>query len=65
MLPCDSTKAAKVTTNAAFVARWNRQKLRKEIEMYGRMRSDICNVSEFILPGVGLQSLRKPVVVFT
>jgi len=56
MLPCDPTKSAKATTNAAFVARWNRQKQRKEIEMYGRMHSDICNVSEFILPGVGLQT---------
>jgi len=65
MLSCDPTKAAKAKTNAAFVARWNRQKLRKEIEMYGRMHSDICNVSEFILPGVGLQSSRKPVIVFT
>ena len=55
ILPCAPTKAAEPTTNAGFVARWNRQKQNKEIEMYGWIHSDICNVLEFILPRVGLQ----------
>jgi hypothetical protein len=55
MLPCDPTKAVEATTNTGFVDRWNRQKQSKVIEMYGRIHSDICNVPQFIIPGVRLQ----------
>ena len=53
MLPCDPTKAE--STNTGFIDRWNRQKQSKEIEMYGRIHSDLCNVIKFLLPGVRLQ----------
>jgi len=53
MLPCDPTKAE--STNTGFIDRWNRQKQSKEIEMFGRVDSDICNVSKFLLPGIKLQ----------
>jgi hypothetical protein len=52
MLPCDPTKAE--STNTGFINRWNRQKQRKEIEMFGRTHSDISKVPKFILPGVKL-----------
>jgi hypothetical protein len=32
-----------------------RQKQSKEIEMYGRIHSDICNVPKFLLPNIRLQ----------
>ena len=53
MLPCDPTKAE--STNTGFVYRWNRQKQSKEMEMYERIHSDLCNVPKFLLPGVRLQ----------
>jgi len=53
MMPCDPTKAE--STNTGFVDRWNRQKQSKEIEMYGRIHSDICNVPKFLLPGIKMQ----------
>ena len=55
MLPCDPTKTYDETTNTSFIARWNRQKQSKVVEMYGRVHSDICNVPKFILPGVRIQ----------
>ena len=48
MMPCDPT-------NTGFIDRWNRQKQSKEIEMYGRIHSDICNVPKLLLPGIKLQ----------
>jgi hypothetical protein len=38
-----------------WFAHCNRQEQSKEIEMYERLHNVICNVSVFILPGVGLQ----------
>ena len=38
-----------------FVARWNRIKQRKEVQLIGRLNSDICNVVPYLLPGVNLQ----------
>jgi hypothetical protein len=43
LLPCDPTSAN--SKNAGFIARWNRMKQSKEIQMYGRLHSDICNVA--------------------
>jgi len=34
---------------------WNKQKETKEIEVYGRIHSDLCNVPKFLLPAVRLQ----------
>jgi hypothetical protein len=53
MLPCDPTQPD--TKNTGFIDRWNRQKQSKEIEMYGRIHSDICNVPKFLLPNIRLQ----------
>jgi hypothetical protein len=53
LLACDPTSAD--STNKGFIARWNRQKQSKVQELYGRLRSDICNLPEFLLPGVRLQ----------
>ena len=40
--------------NKGFVERWNRQKQSKVTELYGRLHSDLCNVPQFLLPGVRL-----------
>jgi len=53
MMPCGLTKAE--STNTGFIDRWNRLKQSKEIEMYGRIHSDICNVLKFLFPGIKLQ----------
>ena len=53
MLPCDPTKAE--SENTGFIDRWNGQKHSKEIEMFGIIHSDICNVSKFLLPDIKLQ----------
>jgi hypothetical protein len=52
MLPCDSTHSD--AKNTGFVERWNLKKQSKEIEMYGRIHSDICNVPKFLLPDIKL-----------
>jgi len=49
---CNPTKAE--STNTEFIDRWNK-KQSKDIEMYGRIHSDLCNVPKFLLPGVRLQ----------
>jgi len=41
--------------NKGFPKGWNRQKLSKIIELYGRQHADICNVSQFLLSGVRMQ----------
>jgi hypothetical protein len=38
-----------------FIDKWNRQKQTKEIEMYGRIHSDICNIPKILFPGIKLQ----------
>ena len=50
---CDPTIAD--PANMGFVARWNRIKQRKEVQLIGRLNSDICNVVPYLLPGVNLQ----------
>ena len=49
----DCTKPAK-TTNGGFVTRWNKMK-ESQIEMYGRIYSDVCNVPLYLLPDVKIQ----------
>jgi hypothetical protein len=53
LLPCNPT-TNDTKNNQGFIARWNRMKQSKEVQMYGRLHSDICNVSRFLLPGVQL-----------
>jgi hypothetical protein len=42
-------------TNTGFVARWKRIKQSKEVQLIGRLHSDICNVVPYLLPHVKLQ----------
>ena len=53
LLPCDSS--AETIKNMGFFTRWKRVNKRKEIQMYGRLHSDICNVPRFLPPGVRIQ----------
>ena len=55
LIVCDPTAATNTTTNTGFLARCDRLKGNKEIEMVGRLRTDICNVPTHLLPGVGMQ----------
>ena len=50
---CDPTTTE--PTNTVFVARWNRIKENKEVQLISRLHSDICNVIPYLLPGVKLQ----------
>ena len=52
-LPCDPTAAD--AKNAGFITRWNKIKQSKEVQLYGRLHSDICNVPQYLIPGVRLQ----------
>jgi hypothetical protein len=53
MLPCDPS--AEASNNKGFVTRWNLTKQSQEIEMYGKIHSDLCNFPQYLLPGVRLQ----------
>ena len=55
MLHCDPSATYTDATNKGFIARWNRIKQNKEVEMVGRSHSDICNVPTHLLPGVRMQ----------
>ena len=67
MLPCDPASAGMSVpaTDVGFITRWNKIKQSKEIQLYGRLHSDICNVSEFLLPGANLHIKLKTVLVST
>jgi len=47
----DKTVAA---TNVGFITRWEKIKQSKDVQLYGRLHSDNCNVPMFLLPGVNL-----------
>jgi hypothetical protein len=53
LLAGDPTSAD--TKNKGFVKRWERQKQSKVIDLYGRLHADICNVQQFLLPGIRMQ----------
>jgi hypothetical protein len=55
MVGCDPTAAADTTTNKGFIDRWNRLKQSKEIELYGRIHTDLCNIPLHLLSGVRIQ----------
>jgi hypothetical protein len=56
MEPCDpTTETPTATSNRVFITRWNKLSATKEIQLFGRLHSDICNVPQYLLPGVGLQ----------
>ena len=53
ILPCDPTAAD--AKNKIFITRWDRINHSKEVELCGRIHSDICNVHQHLLPGVLLK----------
>jgi hypothetical protein len=52
MLPCDPS--SEVASNKGFVTRWNLTKQSQEIEMCGNIHSDLCNIPQYLLPGMRL-----------
>ena len=52
-MPCDPTAAD--TKNKGFITRWDRIKQSKEVQLYDRIHSDICNVPLYLIPGVRMQ----------
>ena len=52
---CDPNPEVTGNTNRGFLARWERQKAGKEVEIVGRLHTDICNVPILLLPGVRMQ----------
>jgi len=50
---CDPTAAD--STNKVFMTRWSLTKKSQEIELYGRIHTEFCNVPVYLLPGVRLQ----------
>jgi hypothetical protein len=55
LLTCDPNAAYDTNTNRGFIARWNKIKQSKKVQLYVGLHSDICNVSQYLLPGVRLQ----------
>ena len=53
LLPCDPS--AESIKNVGFYTRWKRVNKSQEIQIYGRLHSDICNVPRFLPPGVRIQ----------
>ena len=53
LLPCDPTAAD--AKNKDFITGWDRIKQNKEVQHYGRIHSDICNVPLNVIPGLRLQ----------
>ena len=53
LLPCDPTAAN--AKNNGFITLWDRIKQRKDLEHYGRIHSEICNVAQHLLPRVRMQ----------
>jgi hypothetical protein len=49
IIACDPTAAYDDSTNKGFIARWNRLKQSKEIELYGRIHTDLCNIPQHLL----------------
>ena len=52
---CDTTAAVTSDRNTGFLARCDRLKASKEMEMVGPLRTVICNVPTHLLPGVRMQ----------
>jgi len=56
MQPNDPTAETVTTmTNKGFILRWNRISASREVQLFVRLHSDICNVPLYLLPGVRLQ----------
>ena len=52
---CEDSSSETPGTNTGCSSRCDRIKLSKEIEMVGRLHTDICNVPTHLLPGVRMQ----------
>jgi hypothetical protein len=55
MIACDPTAAYDDSKNKGFIARWNRLKQSKEIELFGRIHTDLFNIPQHLLSGVKIQ----------
>jgi hypothetical protein len=62
MQPCDPTVETQTfATNDGFLARWSWLSGRRDVHPFGRLNTDLCNVTLFLLPKVPLQiKLSKP-----
>ena len=54
MVACDPT-SVDALNNKGFMTRWSLTKKSQEIELYGRVHTDFCNVPVYLLPGVRVQ----------
>jgi hypothetical protein len=52
---CCSDPTAADRKNKSFITRWNRIRQSKEVELYGRLHSDMCNVPTDLLPSFWMQ----------
>jgi len=56
MLPCVSAaETLAATNNRGLITRWDRLRASKDIQLFGRLHSDLFNVPLFIMPGTSLQ----------
>ena len=56
MLPCDPTSATVTAlTNRGLITRWDKLRNSKGLQPFGRLHSDLFNVSLVLLPGVNIQ----------
>jgi len=56
MMPCDPTTATvTAVTNRGFITRWDKLRASKELQLFGRLHSDLFNVPLVLLPGLSLQ----------
>ena len=42
-------------TNKEFILRWIKISASREVQLFGRLHSDLCNVPLYFVPGVRLQ----------
>jgi len=54
VVPCDPS-SDDASNNKGFVTHWSLTKKSQEIDLYGRVHSDFCNVPVYLLPGVRVQ----------
>jgi len=56
MFPCDPTTATVTAmTNRGLITGWDKHSASKELQLFGRLHSDLYNVPLVLLPGVSLQ----------
>jgi len=56
MLPCDPTSATMTAvTNRDFITRWGKLSASKDLQLFGRLHSDLFNFPLVLLPGVSLE----------